>query len=598
MKIFGMNVVLAGLFLTQVASLSAFGAAATIALVVPESDLLDYRADRVRLAGHTEPGNQVFVNGNPVKVYPSGAFVDLYRLAVGQNTIIVEASGTLGMARTTLRVKRLPPLQSTPPDLLAIDDAMMLPEEELELLPGDLLQVQFKGTPGGRAFFSAGRTLERIAMTEKPARSAEELRGIYTGVYHLASTDQMVKQPIEFHLEVPGLGKTEKRSRASLSVQPHQWPRTGEVTARDAYLAAGLGEARLGGAQLGYVPAGTLLELSGRMGDLYRVRLSESRSAWIPVNMLNTLPPGTPPPRSLVGSGTLQGNSRADTYTMPLDVRLPYTLEPVLEPPQLILNLYGATSNLTWISQHLSAEMIQHVRWEQVEDNLLQFRFDLKEPPIWGYAAAYERDSERLVVTVRRPPPLSPAPASPLKGLTIALDAGHGGSNRGALGSLGTLEKQVNLDIAKRLGQLLQAAGAKSVLVRQEDQYIDNLERVLRAVDSGADLFLSIHANSIGLSGDATLTRGTSTYYRHSPFRGLSLSLYRRLLELGLGPFGNIGSFNAAVVKLPDIPCVLVETAFLSHPEEEALLLDPSFQQKIAQAIVDGLEDYLAEQRR
>lgn len=593
MKRVWINVLLMGLTLTQVLSLSPSGVAATIALVVPESDLREYRAERVRLAGHTEPGNQVFVNGKPVKVYPTGAFVDLCSLEVGANTIIIEASSAVGAASTSLRVHRLAPLQSTPGDVLAIEDELLLPERDLDLLPGDLFEVRFKGTPGGQASFSVGEAIEQIRMTETSARSAGELRGIYTGVHRLRPSDQLSRQPIRFHLEVPGLGEMEKSSQASLSVQSLRWPRTGEVISPDAYLAAGLGDGRLGGALLGYLPLGTRLELTGRVGDLYRVQLSPVKTAWIAKEAIRPMPLGSPPPRSLVGSATLQGDSRRDTYTVPLEVRLPYTLEAMMEPPRLVLDLYGATSNLTWITQHLSAEMIQRVSWEQVEDGRLRFRFDLKEPPVWGYSASYEGDSNRLLVTVRRRPKLAAPPASPLQGLTIALDAGHGGTNRGALGSLGTLEKEVNLEITKRLAGLLQARGGKPILTRQADESLDNAQRVLDAMDAGADFFVSIHANSVGLSADAARSRGTSTYYRHEPFRALSLSLYQSLLQLGLAPYGNIGSFNAAVLKRPDIPCVLVEMAFLSHPEEEALLLDPAFQDKLAQAILDGLADYL-----
>jgi len=564
----------------------------TVTLVVPGTNLKHYPSSRIRIGGHTQPGNTVTVNGKSVKVYPTGAFIDLVSLKKGENTVSVVAGNSLGEATSARRVNRPPSSQTTPKDLLAIEEEMMEPREDRALQPGDLLQVQFKGTPGGKAAFSLGSAHKSILMIERPSAEADGLKGVYSGVYRLQPGDRMSRRPIRFSLEVKGLGKTEKTSKGRLSVEPERWPRVGEITVPFTCLAPGLGQDRLGGAQLGYLPPGTRLELSGRIDDLWRVQLSKSSSAWIEAGSIRVLPFGTPPPRSLVGSATLHGNSHGDALTIPLETRLPFTLQPVLNPPALWLDLYGATSNLTWITQSLSAGNVLRVDWEQVEDDRLRIRLDLKHPPVWGYGAEYKNGSNQLVVTIRNAPILSPAPDAPLKGLTVALDPGHGGRNRGAIGCLGIEEKTVNLQICRKLKPLLEAAGAEVVLTRKNDEYLESVDRYLRAKDAGAHLFLSLHANSIGLASDPARSQGVSTYYRHVPFRPLSLSLYSSLLELGLEPYGNIGSFNASVLKFTDLPSCLVEMAFLSHPEDEALLIDEAFQEKIAGAMVKGITEY------
>lgn len=568
-----------------------------LTLVIPERDVRGYSADRIRLGGHTEPGNTVKINGNPVRVYPTGAFVSLIQLNVGENIITVEATNRGGTTQLTRKVERTAPLVTTPSTVLAIETAMMLPSENQELQAGDLLLVQFKGNPDGNATFSIGETIQHIPMTEKPATRDTDLKGIYTGVYRIRPEDRILNLPVQFHLAVPALGQTNRASGARITVQPEQYPQVAMTTDPEAFLSVGTGQARLGGAQLGSLGQGVLLELSGRSGDLYRVQLSTSRTAWIGASQIELMPQGTPPPRSLVGSARLEGDNKADTFRIPLETRLPYTLEAWMEPPHLILNLYGATSNLTWITEHLSAEIVKRVSWEQAEDQHLRFRLDLNEPPIWGYSAGYDQDSNVLQITVRRPPRLAKPPASPLKGLSFAVDAGHGGSNVGALGALGTTEKKVNLQVSAQLSRLLQERGARVISIRTRDELVENRRRTQTAIDENADFFLSIHANSIGMSADPLRSRGTSTYFRHVPFRELSLFLYRHLLDLGLEPYGIISSFNAGVVRPSDIPTVLVETAFLSHPEDEALLIDPVFQQKIAQAIVLGLEEYLDHHR-
>ncbi|MCX7766048.1 MAG: N-acetylmuramoyl-L-alanine amidase, partial [Candidatus Sumerlaeia bacterium] len=92
-------------------------------------------------------------------------------------------------------------------------------------------------------------------------------------------------------------------------------------------------------------------------------------------------------------------------------------------------------------------------------------------------------------------------------------------------------------------------------------------------------------------------SRGTLTMYKHPKDRELALAIYRRVCETGLQPWGVVSSFNSASVKMTEFNTVLIEQAFMSHPEDEALLLNPEFRRKIAQKIRQGLEDYYGKWR-
>jgi N-acetylmuramoyl-L-alanine amidase len=111
--------------------------------------------------------------------------------------------------------------------------------------------------------------------------------------------------------------------------------------------------------------------------------------------------------------------------------------------------------------------------------------------------------------------------------------------------------------------------------------------------DSTPDLLLSLHLNS---SPDPFKSSGTSTFYRYEGFRPLSRAIYQRLLELGLPEYGNNGAFNFMLNGPTEYPNALIETLFLSNPEEEMKILDESFQWMLAEKIVAGLQDYLIEQ--
>jgi N-acetylmuramoyl-L-alanine amidase len=179
-----------------------------------------------------------------------------------------------------------------------------------------------------------------------------------------------------------------------------------------------------------------------------------------------------------------------------------------------------------------------------------------------------------------------------LNHLTIAVDAGHGGSNTGAGSPTGALEKNLALAVSLKLQKVLQQRGAKVIMTRTTEKFFDNKDRILFYRDSTPDLLVSIHLNS---SADPVHVSGVSTYYKHIGFRNLSHDIYRRMLELGLKEFGNTGSFNFMLNSPTEYPNALVELLFLSNPEDEMKILDEDFQQQLVQKIITGVQDFLKE---
>jgi len=248
------------------------------------------------------------------------------------------------------------------------------------------------------------------------------------------------------------------------------------------------------------------------------------------------------------------------------------------------------------------------------------------------------------VVKLDPPKPGEPAPAprKPVKTdrlVIVAVDAGHGGEDSGARGKRGTREKDVTLAIAKRLKSLIdQQSNMRAVLVRDGDYFVPLAQRVVKSRRVHADLFVSIHADAWvrpdarGSSVFALSERGaTSTAARLLAQRenesdqigGVNLSvkdpiLARTLLDLSLTATINdslklgkavlteLGDLNTlhrssveqagfAVLKAPDVPSILVETAFISNPDEEKRLKDGAYQDKMANAILGGIKRYLAQ---
>ena len=373
-------------------------------------------------------------------------------------------------------------------------------------------------------------------------------------------------------------------------------PVVAEIHARRAFLNSGSGTDRLGGARLGFLERGVRLEIVGEHGSFYIARLADNMEAYLPMRFAELLPEGTPLPRSLTGSATATGTDAFDMVTLSLSQRLPYIARMRTHPNVIEVDIFGADSNTNWITHHQSAEGIRSVSWDQIGTNHFRLYIHLEHDMHWGYHIGYGVGSS-LRVQVQRPPRLA-SMNRPLEGMSIAVDAGHGGNNRGALGATGAAEKDIVLDISQKLRDRLEQEGALVLMTRDRDVNVSMIERSEMVIASDAQILVSIHANSIGSATNPDAIRGTSSYYRHDAFQPLARMVHHRMLELPLGDFGLIGSFNFTLNALTEMPNVLVETAFMSHPEDEMKLLDPDFQDRMAEKIVDGLRDFFRKHGR
>ena len=222
--------------------------------------------------------------------------------------------------------------------------------------------------------------------------------------------------------------------------------------------------------------------------------------------------------------------------------------------------------------------------------------------------------------------------------ITVAIDAGHGGEDPGAIGRQGTLEKDVTMSIARRVKDKLdEEENMRGVLTRDGDYFVALGQRVVKARKVSADLFVSIHADAFvnpeargssvfALSengatsaaarwlatrkNDADLIGGVNLDVKDKYLKQTLLDLSQTAtindsMKLGKAVLSELGGINKlhkasveqasfAVLKAPDIPSILVETAFITNPEEEARLGDDAYQDKIASAIVAGIKRYFA----
>ncbi|MDZ4202252.1 MAG: N-acetylmuramoyl-L-alanine amidase [Gallionella sp.] len=249
---------------------------------------------------------------------------------------------------------------------------------------------------------------------------------------------------------------------------------------------------------------------------------------------------------------------------------------------------------------------------------------------------------DKPATTFTKREPTAPAASRPelrARTLIVAIDAGHGGEDPGAIGRNGSREKDITLAIARKFKSMVDATpNMRGVLIRDGDYFIPLGRRIAKARKANADLFVSIHAdafikpNARGSSVFALSEHGaTSTVARWLAKKeneadligGVNIAvkdpyLARTLLDLSqtatindsmklakhvLNELGDINKLHRghveqagfAVLKSPDIPSILVETAFISNPEEERRLNDGQYQDKLASALLNGINRYFAQ---
>jgi N-acetylmuramoyl-L-alanine amidase len=176
-----------------------------------------------------------------------------------------------------------------------------------------------------------------------------------------------------------------------------------------------------------------------------------------------------------------------------------------------------------------------------------------------------------------------------LAGKKIMVDPGHGGKDSGARGSV-LMERDVNLDMAKRTVQGLAVMGARPFLTRDADFFVDLYARPRMANALPADLFVSIHCNA---TGSSWVGSGTGTYYYRPRSKALAIVMQDALVPTLQSRDYGVHQENFCVTRETDMTSILIETLFIDNKAEEKLLAQPQFRQRMADGVCEGLRRYL-----
>jgi N-acetylmuramoyl-L-alanine amidase len=334
--------------------------------------------------------------------------------------------------------------------------------------------------------------------------------------------------------------------------------------------------------------AGTRVLATGWSTGYYKVPIAPGRSAWVEAKSIRDLSSGAAPSVSVITKVTVDTLGGNPIVRIPLDRKILVAIRDETEPNRLIVELFGAVSHIDRINYPHTVSLVREIYWEQPSESVV--RLDMRlAGPLWGYYGVWEDKS--YILHLRSAPELGRG----INGLSVAIDAGHGGDLDGAIGPMRVKEKDVNLVCAITLARQLEEAGAKVILTRTTDTALGLSERVSIVEASGADILISLHHNALpdGVDPFGPGPFGTSTHYYRPQSRDLALAVQNSVVaELKL-PDEGLYYDDLALARPSFMPAILLEAAYVMMPEQEAIISDPDYADRLAEAVLKGINKFI-----
>src|SRR5690554_849251 len=286
----------------------------------------------------------------------------------------------------------------------------------------------------------------------------------------------------------------------------------------------------------------------------------------------------------------------------------------LMDPHRVVVDIWDATLVGEAINIPGDGKWVERIRISQFDQHVIRIVLDIKEPrnclvtssrdnpnrleiKTTGEITGIDGDGGRKELIIKSTGELpeeirhNRISQSPFAGKVILLDPGHGGIDAGAIGSKGVREKEVNLDVALRLKKLLEEAGARVVITRNDDFYLGLYERAALANRVGAALAVSLHVNS----HPDSRVHGFEIF--HHPdcavARRLAGNIFAEMTTgTGLRPISIKTNKDLVFTRETQMPAVLVEMGFLSNPQEETLISQSELRKKLAQSLYQGILNY------
>lgn len=550
----------------------------------PDSDISTTFSEYYIL-GSCNPAYPLYMNGNPVEVTKNGYFGVMVSLNNGVNTFTFTQNGQTFVRKIT-RSSSSSGSTPTPLSKAEIVSGSTYPDVyDVYIMPGEKITFRCTAPIGAAVTVTlAGKTYNLTpATTKAPAGS-----GIYATQFSYTYTmpEGYAKGKIHnvgtpvYKMTYKGVSSS-KTATGDLKCITEGAPYYATVTANSAFIYSSssttggpIGELSRG--MTDYITAVTTGGTWVRLASGYwvqRVDVDRVHGASALVSNISA-PVYTVSDKADAIKFPLSAMSSAHvTYS---DGAVEFRISNAANTPSFTLPAGSMISSLSVTKDGSSAV----------------YRLTLASPNrLDGYWTEVQNGS--IVLTLKRRPVASPG-SSPLKGLTIMLDAGHGGSDTGAIGPLGgkMAEKDIALNITKKVKYELEALGATVLMTRTDDRLVTLADRLELSRAARPDLFLSIHCNAVEVNKNAQSIYGVSTWYRQNISANLSSQMVNQIVS-DIGRYNRRSNYsNLYVCRGRWSPSLIVETGFICNPSEFEWLVDDMGQGELARSVSNSIVNY------
>lgn len=304
----------------------------------------------------------------------------------------------------------------------------------------------------------------------------------------------------------------------------------------------------------------TALLIDGEENNFYRVRLAKDKIAWVSKEDVKESNTKIEPQFVNIDSKTYKN---ASVYEIAFTENLPYTVEET--DSEVIFKIYNLIYNDSSI-----------------------YTINIEKPEKYVYSTHLKSGKYTFKVSS-----LPQQTDNSLSNLTIIVDPGHGGNEKGAIGCLGDKEKDINLKIAQNLKELLSSSGANVIMTRECDGYISLEDRVKLAKTNDANIFISIHLNSIAdIKMNLNKNKGTSVYYYNKNSKDLSELVKNKIINTLKTRDDGVKTGSFAVIRPTDYIGILIEVAYMTNPHDTMIYTKDTFPIDTAKAIYEAILEY------
>jgi len=540
----------------------------------PENEAQTTAASHFVLAS-SDPRYPVYSSSGKIGRTKHGFFSVLMELSVGKNTLELRHKGktyTLTVIRTD------PEKEETPFSIREITPGK---EEEVFVLSGTALPVSVLAPKDASVSVFLGD--QQFSLTADSENASEETMVLYQGEIPFsavfAGEEPVFVGTLEY--QVRQGEKKIKTSGASCSVLPSSCFVVAEVQEDHTPLKRS--------------PTSSFYEdytlaakgMRDRVTACYDGYYRLSCGAFVPKESVSV---NTEERKELSVVRNFQWELQDETISLLIDSPsfAPVFIE--VKEGQVIVTLHGTALMRSFLPEHQSASLLfsKTSCTYSIPDRATRLCFTLhSEEHLFGYGYSYEEGAVRIWFLL---PQALEKGEKPLSGKRIALDAGHGGEDLGALGFLSQMhEKDLNLMIALTLERALERLGAEVEMTRREDETVSLTDRMDFLQENEFDFSISIHHNSVHESRDANLAAGTLGLYWQMTGRSLCQAVESAVQEALFLPDRGIRAQKLALCRGHAFPQMLLETSFICSPTEYEMAMSSDYTEKVSFAICEGI---------